>query len=68
MTRHTCEDCRKPIQGDMARIAGVNPSYLSQVERGRSEPSSEWAARLAIALGTWLAERREVLASGLCLT
>jgi len=36
--------------------AGISPQYLSEVERGRKEPSSEMIAALAGALGTSLAE------------
>ncbi|RMI33014.1 helix-turn-helix domain-containing protein [Nocardia stercoris] len=47
-------------QGDTlvetARRAGVSPQYLSEVERGRKEPSSEMIAALAGALGTSLGE------------
>src|SRR6202045_735987 len=34
--------------------AGISPQYLSEVERGRKEPSSEMIAALAGALGTTL--------------
>lgn len=37
-----------------ASRAGVSPQYLSEVERGRKEPSSEMIAALAGALGTSL--------------
>jgi transcriptional regulator with XRE-family HTH domain len=47
-------------QADMARIAGVNRSYLSNVERGRRERSSDWSSLVANALGTWLGERSSV--------
>jgi transcriptional regulator with XRE-family HTH domain len=36
--------------------AGISPQYLSEIERGRKEPSSEMIAALAGALGTTLAE------------
>ncbi|HEX6453688.1 MAG TPA: helix-turn-helix transcriptional regulator [Trebonia sp.] len=36
--------------------AGISPQYLSEVERGRKEPSSEMIAALAGALGTTLAD------------
>ena len=39
-----------------AERAGISPQYLSEVERGRKEPSSEMIAALAGALGTTLAE------------
>ncbi len=35
--------------------AGISPQYLSEIERGRKEPSSEMIAALAGALGTSLA-------------
>nr|WP_156674239.1 helix-turn-helix transcriptional regulator [Nocardia terpenica] len=41
---------------ETAGRAGVSPQYLSEVERGRKEPSSEMIAALAGALGTTLAE------------
>ena len=39
-----------------AQRAGISPQYLSEIERGRKEPSSEMIAALAGALGTTLAE------------
>ncbi|TLF72694.1 helix-turn-helix domain-containing protein [Nocardia cyriacigeorgica] len=41
---------------ETAGRAGVSPQYLSEIERGRKEPSSEMIAALAGALGTSLAE------------
>ncbi|MGI5217162.1 helix-turn-helix domain-containing protein [Nocardia sp. CA-290969] len=41
---------------ETARRAGISPQYLSEVERGRKEPSSEMIAALAGALGTSLGE------------
>ncbi|WP_280304795.1 helix-turn-helix domain-containing protein [Nocardia neocaledoniensis] len=41
---------------DTAGRAGISPQYLSEVERGRKEPSSEMIAALAGALGTTLSE------------
>ncbi|QSB23694.1 helix-turn-helix domain-containing protein [Curtobacterium sp. 24E2] len=35
---------------DVARRAGVSPQYLSEMERGRKEPSSEMLAAVAGAL------------------
>lgn len=40
---------------ETAGRAGISPQYLSEVERGRKEPSSEMIAALAGALGTSLA-------------
>ncbi|HIY67079.1 MAG TPA: helix-turn-helix domain-containing protein [Candidatus Agrococcus pullicola] len=39
---------------DVARRAGVSPQYLSEVERGLKEPSSEILAAIAGALGLTL--------------
>ena len=41
---------------ETAGRAGISPQYLSEVERGRKEPSSERIAALAGALGTTLAD------------
>jgi transcriptional regulator with XRE-family HTH domain len=41
---------------ETAERAGVSPQYLSEVERGRKEPSSEMIAALAGALDTTLAD------------
>jgi DNA-binding XRE family transcriptional regulator len=45
--------------------AGLSPQYLSEVERGRKEPSSEMIAALAGALGTTLIELTEQVAGDL---
>ncbi|WP_084495829.1 helix-turn-helix domain-containing protein [Nocardia shimofusensis] len=39
---------------EIARRAGISPQYLSEVERGRKEPSSEMIAAVAGALGITL--------------
>ncbi len=39
---------------ETAERAGISPQYLSEVERGRKEPSSEMIAALAGALDTTL--------------
>lgn len=39
-----------------AERAGISPQYLSEVERGRKEPSSEMIAALAGALGLTVAD------------
>ena len=44
---------------ETAGRAGISPQYLSEVERGRKEPSSEMIAALAGALGTTLTELTE---------
>lgn len=42
--------------GDVARRAGVSPQYLSEVERGIKEPSSEMIAAIAGALDVTLVD------------
>jgi transcriptional regulator with XRE-family HTH domain len=39
---------------ETAAQAGISPQYLSEIERGRKEPSSEMIAAVAGALGTTL--------------
>ncbi|WP_120002956.1 helix-turn-helix domain-containing protein [Nesterenkonia muleiensis] len=41
---------------DLAAAAGVSPQYLSEVERGRKEPSSEMIAAISGALGLTLVQ------------
>lgn len=41
---------------DTARTAGISPQYLSEIERGLKEPSSEMISAVAGALGTTLAD------------
>jgi len=41
---------------DVAEEAGVSPQYLSEVERGLKDPSSELLAAIAGALGLSVAE------------
>jgi transcriptional regulator with XRE-family HTH domain len=50
---------------ETAGRAGVSPQYLSEVERGRKEPSSEMIAALAGALGTTLIGLTEQVAGDL---
>ncbi|WP_372341954.1 helix-turn-helix domain-containing protein [Nocardia sp. CC227C] len=50
---------------ETAGRAGVSPQYLSEVERGRKEPSSEMIAAMAGALGTSLAGLIEQVADDL---
>jgi transcriptional regulator with XRE-family HTH domain len=45
----------KPL-GDVARRAGVSPQYLSEIERGVKEPSSEMIAAVAGALDVTLVD------------
>jgi DNA-binding XRE family transcriptional regulator len=48
-----------------AARAGISPQYLSEIERGRKEPSSEMIAALAGALGTTLIDLTEQVAGDL---
>ncbi|TNC29738.1 helix-turn-helix domain-containing protein [Amycolatopsis alkalitolerans] len=41
---------------DIAERAGISPQYLSEIERGRKEPSSEMIAAVTGALGVALAD------------
>ena len=41
----------------LARLAEVEPSYLSQVERGLRNPSRRWLSDVTDALGRHLAEQ-----------
>jgi transcriptional regulator with XRE-family HTH domain len=50
---------------ETAGRAGVSPQYLSEIERGRKEPSSEMIAALAGALGTTLTTLTEQVAADL---
>ncbi|MGO4613731.1 helix-turn-helix domain-containing protein [Nocardia sp. 2YAB30] len=50
---------------ETAGRAGISPQYLSEVERGRKEPSSEMIAALAGALGTTLGGLTEQVADEL---
>ncbi|MFD0901579.1 helix-turn-helix domain-containing protein [Actinomadura sediminis] len=47
---------RGEILVETARRAGVSPQYLSEIERGVKEPSSEMIAAVAGALDTTLAD------------
>jgi transcriptional regulator with XRE-family HTH domain len=51
---------RRLVQGrtlqQVATRAGVSPQYLSEIERGRKEPSSEMLASICGALGIGLAD------------
>lgn len=49
-TRHK----RNETLSDVAKRAGVSPQYLSEIERGRKEPSSEMLAAISGALGLTL--------------
>ncbi len=50
---------------ETAGRAGLSPQYLSEIERGRKEPSSEMIAALAGALGTTLIDLTEQVAGDL---
>jgi transcriptional regulator with XRE-family HTH domain len=47
---------RAETLAETAERAGISPQYLSEIERGRKEPSSEMIAALAGALDTTLAD------------
>ncbi len=47
---------RNETLAQTAERAGISPQYLSEIERGRKEPSSEMIAALAGALDTTLAD------------
>lgn len=49
---------------DVARDAGVSPQYLSEVERGLKDPSSELLAAMAGALGLSVADLASRVLSG----
>jgi ribosome-binding protein aMBF1 (putative translation factor) len=50
---------------DVAERAGISPQYLSEIERGRKEPSSEMIAAVSGALGVDLADLLTGIAGGL---
>jgi transcriptional regulator with XRE-family HTH domain len=56
---------RRETLGETARRAGISPQYLSEIERGRKEPSSEMIAALAGALDVTLAGLTEQVADDL---
>jgi transcriptional regulator with XRE-family HTH domain len=47
---------RNGTLAETAATAGISPQYLSEIERGRKEPSSEMIAAIAGALGTSLTD------------
>lgn len=51
--------------GEVAARAGVSPQYLSEVERGVKEPSSEMIAAIAGALDVTLVDLTRGVAEGL---
>lgn len=50
---------------ELAEAAGVSPQYLSEMERGLKEPSSEMIAAVAGALDLSLLELTSAVAAGL---
>jgi transcriptional regulator with XRE-family HTH domain len=56
---------RQETISETAGRAGISPQYLSEIERGRKEPSSEMIAALAGALGTTLSGLTEQVAGDL---
>ncbi|SEQ61947.1 helix-turn-helix domain-containing protein [Microlunatus flavus] len=52
---------------DVATRAGVSPQYLSEIERGRKDPSSEVLAALAGALGLRVLDLTQRSATRLCV-
>ena len=50
---------------ETAGRAGISPQYLSEIERGRKEPSSEMIAALSGALGLTLIDLTEQVAGDL---
>lgn len=56
---------RGEILTETARRAGVSPQYLSEMERGVKEPSSEMIAAVAGALDVTLADLTLAVASSL---
>src|SRR6266550_317981 len=59
---------RQEQQETLSETAGrawISPQYLSEIERGRKEPSSEMIAALAGALGTTLIDLTEHVAGDL---
>jgi transcriptional regulator with XRE-family HTH domain len=53
---------------DTAARAGISPQYLSEIERGRKEPSSEMIGAVIGALESTLAEVLILVADGLHTT
>ncbi|HTX25705.1 MAG TPA: helix-turn-helix transcriptional regulator [Streptosporangiaceae bacterium] len=56
---------RRETLGQTAGRAGISPQYLSEIERGRKEPSSEMIAALAGALDVTLIGLTEQVAEDL---
>ena len=58
------QDQQETLSETAAR-AGISPQYLSEIERGRKEPSSEMIAALAGALGVTLIDLTEQVVTDL---
>ena len=56
---------RREKLADTAARAGISPQYLSEVERGRKEPSSEMIAALAGAFGLTLIDLTRLITEDL---
>ncbi len=56
---------RDETLGETAARAGVSPQYLSEIERGLKEPSSEVVAAVARALGLTLVDLTEEVSRSL---
>lgn len=50
----TMREAQGLSQRQLARLAGVNSGYLSQVEAGKVEPSPRWLRAVTDALGRHL--------------
>jgi transcriptional regulator with XRE-family HTH domain len=61
--RHTRQDRGERLV-DVAERAGVSPQYLSEVERGLKDPSSEMLAAVAGALDLTVRELSTIAAQG----
>jgi transcriptional regulator with XRE-family HTH domain len=62
---HALRQRRQETLSETAGRAGISPQYLSEIERGRKEPSSEMIAALAGALGITLTGLTEQVAGDL---
>jgi DNA-binding XRE family transcriptional regulator len=62
---HALRSDRQETLSETAGRAGISPQYLSEIERGRKEPSSEMIAALAGALGVTLTGLTEQVAGDL---
>jgi ribosome-binding protein aMBF1 (putative translation factor) len=62
---HALRRHRQETLAETAGRAGISPQYLSEIERGRKEPSSEMIAALAGALGITLTGLTEQVAGEL---